>query len=81
MTNIEATTPDESAAAGSTMTLEIRDLKHLEKVMQAIRKVPGVLEVEGRGGSVGPRPRARTGRLGTDCREPASTGRYARMPR
>jgi (p)ppGpp synthase/HD superfamily hydrolase len=28
------------------MTLEIRDLKHLEKVLQAIRKVPGVLEVE-----------------------------------
>jgi GTP pyrophosphokinase len=28
------------------MTLEIHDLKHLEKVLKSLRKVPGVLDVE-----------------------------------
>ena len=28
------------------MTLEIRDFKHLEKVLKSLRKVAGVLEVE-----------------------------------
>jgi GTP pyrophosphokinase len=45
ITNIEAKTQD-GHLGRMTMTLEIRDLKHLEKVLQAIRKVPGVLEVE-----------------------------------
>ena len=45
ITNIEAKTKD-GHLGRMAMTLEIRDLKHLEKVLQAIRKVPGVLEAE-----------------------------------
>ena len=45
ITNLEATT---SASAHATvgMTVEIRDMKHLEKVIKSLRGVEGVLDVE-----------------------------------
>jgi GTP pyrophosphokinase len=45
ITNIEAKTRD-GHLDRMDMTLEIRDVKHLEKVMRSIRKVPGVVDVE-----------------------------------
>ncbi len=45
ITNIEAKTRD-GHLDHINMTLEIRDLKHLEKVLKSLRKVSGVLEVE-----------------------------------
>ena len=43
--NIEATT-DEDQRARIDMTVEISDLKHLEKVIKAVRAVDGVIGVE-----------------------------------
>jgi guanosine-3',5'-bis(diphosphate) 3'-pyrophosphohydrolase len=43
--NIEATT-DEDQRARIDMTVEISDLKHLEKVIKAVRGVEGVIGVE-----------------------------------
>jgi GTP diphosphokinase / guanosine-3',5'-bis(diphosphate) 3'-diphosphatase len=45
ITNLEATTGD-SAHATVGMTVEIRDMKHLEKVIKSLRGVEGVLGVE-----------------------------------
>jgi GTP pyrophosphokinase len=45
ITNLEATTGD-SAHATVGMTVEIRDMKHLEKVIKSLRGVEGVLDVE-----------------------------------
>jgi len=45
ITNIEAKTKD-GHLGRIDMTLEIRDLKHLEKVLKSLRKVTGVLDVE-----------------------------------
>ena len=45
ITNIEAKTRD-GRLDHINMTLEIRDFKHLEKVLKSLRKVAGVLEVE-----------------------------------
>ncbi len=45
ITNIEAKTHD-GHLDRIDMTLEIRDLKHLEKVLKSLRKVSGVLDVE-----------------------------------
>jgi GTP diphosphokinase / guanosine-3',5'-bis(diphosphate) 3'-diphosphatase len=45
ITNIEAKTHD-GRLDRIDMTLEIRDLKHLEKVLKSLRKVSGVLDVE-----------------------------------
>ena len=45
ITNLEATTSD-SAHATVGMTVEIRDMKHLEKVIKSLRGVEGVLDVE-----------------------------------
>lgn len=45
ITNIEAKSQD-GHLDRINMTLEIRDLKHLEKVVKSLRKVPGVLDVE-----------------------------------
>ena len=44
ITNLEATTGD--AHARIEMTVEIQDMKHLEKVIKSIRGIEGVLEVE-----------------------------------
>jgi GTP pyrophosphokinase len=44
--NLEATTRAEDHQARIEMTVEIQDLKHLEKVMKSIRGVEGVLGVE-----------------------------------
>jgi GTP pyrophosphokinase len=44
ITNLEATTSD-SAHATVGMTVEIRDMKHLEKVIKSLRGVEGVLDV------------------------------------
>jgi GTP pyrophosphokinase len=44
ITNLEATTGD--ARGRIEMTVEIQDMKHLEKVIKSIRGVEGVLEVE-----------------------------------
>jgi GTP pyrophosphokinase len=43
--NLEATTGSDPLAR-IDMTVEIQDLKHLEKVMKSIRGVEGVLGVE-----------------------------------
>jgi (p)ppGpp synthase/HD superfamily hydrolase len=43
--NLEATTGSDPLAR-IDMTVEIQDLKHLEKVMKSIRGVDGVLAVE-----------------------------------
>jgi guanosine-3',5'-bis(diphosphate) 3'-pyrophosphohydrolase len=45
ITNLEATT-GASAHATIGMTVEIRDMKHLEKVIKSLRGVDGVLDVE-----------------------------------
>jgi GTP pyrophosphokinase len=45
ITNLEATTGD-AAHATVGMTVEIRDMKHLEKVIKSLRGVDGVLDVE-----------------------------------
>jgi GTP pyrophosphokinase len=45
ITNLEATTGN-SAHATIGMTVEIQDMKHLEKVIKSLRGVQGVLEVE-----------------------------------
>ncbi len=45
ITNIEAKTQD-GHLDHIDMTLEIRDLKHLEKVLKSLRKVSGVLDVQ-----------------------------------
>jgi GTP pyrophosphokinase len=45
ITNLEATTSD-SAHATIGMTVEIKDMKHLEKVIKSLRGVQGVLDVE-----------------------------------
>jgi GTP pyrophosphokinase len=52
--NIEART-DEDQRARIDMTVEISDLKHLEKVIKAVRGVEGVIGVEraGRAGGAG----------------------------
>jgi GTP diphosphokinase / guanosine-3',5'-bis(diphosphate) 3'-diphosphatase len=47
--NMEAHT-DEGQHARIDMTVEIRDLKHLEKVIKSLRSVDGVLDVERAGG-------------------------------
>jgi GTP diphosphokinase / guanosine-3',5'-bis(diphosphate) 3'-diphosphatase len=44
--NLEATTRAEDHQARIEMTVEIQDLKHLEKVLKSIRGVEGVLGVE-----------------------------------
>jgi GTP pyrophosphokinase len=44
--NLEASTAGADAHARIDMTVEISDLKHLEKVMKSIRGVDGVLGVE-----------------------------------
>ena len=43
--NIEATTNGDNRGR-IRMTVEIRDMKHLEKVIKSLRAVPGVLDVE-----------------------------------
>ncbi len=45
ITNLEATTSD-AAHATIGMTVEINDMKHLEKVIKSLRGVQGVLDVE-----------------------------------
>ncbi|MGE0460206.1 MAG: bifunctional (p)ppGpp synthetase/guanosine-3',5'-bis(diphosphate) 3'-pyrophosphohydrolase [Vicinamibacterales bacterium] len=45
ITNLEASTGD-SAHATIGMTVEIKDMKHLEKVIKSLRGVQGVLDVE-----------------------------------
>lgn len=45
ITNVEATT-DEDRRGRIDMTVEIHDMKHLEKVIKSLRGVAGVLEVE-----------------------------------
>ncbi len=45
ITNIEAKTGDNQQGS-IAMTVEIRDLKHLEKVMKSLRGIAGVMEVE-----------------------------------
>jgi GTP pyrophosphokinase len=46
ITNIEAHVPAENHQGRIDMTLEISDLKHLEKVIKSLRGVTGVLAVE-----------------------------------
>jgi GTP pyrophosphokinase len=50
--NIEART-DEDKRARIDMTVEISDLKHLEKVIKSLRGVAGVIAVERAGGAAG----------------------------
>jgi guanosine-3',5'-bis(diphosphate) 3'-pyrophosphohydrolase len=50
--NMEAHT-DEDQRARIDMTVEISDLKHLEKVMKSLRGVAGVIDVERAGGTGG----------------------------
>jgi len=45
ITNMEARTGDDQQAR-IDMTVEIRDMKHLEKVIRSIKGVQGVLDVE-----------------------------------
>src|SRR5690606_24434787 len=45
ITNLEASTGD-TAHATIGMTVEIKDMKHLEKVIKSLRGVAGVLDVE-----------------------------------
>jgi GTP diphosphokinase / guanosine-3',5'-bis(diphosphate) 3'-diphosphatase len=45
ITSVEATTGEDSRAR-IDVTLEIKDLKHLQKIMKSLRAVEGVLEVE-----------------------------------
>ena len=53
ITNIEAKTHD-GHLDRIDMTLEIRDVKHLDKVLKSLRKVSGVLDVETGGEVTGP---------------------------
>jgi GTP pyrophosphokinase len=46
ITNLEARGGDEDHRARIDMTVEISDLKHLEKVMKSLRSVSGVIDVE-----------------------------------
>jgi GTP pyrophosphokinase len=46
ITNVEANVPADNHQGRIDMTLEISDLKHLEKVMKSLRGVTGVLAVE-----------------------------------
>ncbi len=46
ITNVEANVPAEQQQGRIDMTVEISDLKHLEKVMKSLRGVAGVLGVE-----------------------------------
>ncbi len=46
ITNVEANVPAENQQGRIDMTVEISDLKHLEKVMKSLRGVSGVLGVE-----------------------------------
>jgi GTP pyrophosphokinase len=46
ITNLEARGGDQDHHARIDMTVEISDLKHLEKVMKSLRSVSGVLDVE-----------------------------------
>jgi GTP pyrophosphokinase len=46
ITNVEANVPAENQQGRIDMTLEISDLKHLDKVKKALKAVPGVLGVE-----------------------------------
>ena len=64
ITNMEARTGGDDQQARIDMTVEIRDVKHLEKVIKSIKAVEGVLGVE--------RPRARNG-----LRDPDVTGSTA----
>jgi len=52
--NMEAHTDDDQHAR-IDMTVEISDMKHLEKVMKSLRAVDGVIDVEraGRAGGAG----------------------------
>jgi GTP pyrophosphokinase len=43
---LEASTRSEDHQARIDMTVEIQDVKHLEKVIKSLRGVEGVLEVE-----------------------------------
>jgi guanosine-3',5'-bis(diphosphate) 3'-pyrophosphohydrolase len=43
--NLEATTGDD-AHARIAVTVEIKDMKHLERVIKSLRSVEGVLDVE-----------------------------------
>jgi GTP pyrophosphokinase len=44
--NMEARAADEDQRARIDVTVEIADLKHLEKVIKSLRNVDGVLDVE-----------------------------------
>jgi guanosine-3',5'-bis(diphosphate) 3'-pyrophosphohydrolase len=46
ITNVEATGADDDHLGRINMAVEIRDVKHLEKVMKLLRGVEGVLDVE-----------------------------------
>jgi guanosine-3',5'-bis(diphosphate) 3'-pyrophosphohydrolase len=50
ITNMEARTGDDQQAR-IDMTVEISDMKHLEKVMKSLRTVDGVIDVERAGGT------------------------------
>src|SRR5205814_7511162 len=58
--NMEARTADDHHAR-IDMTVEISDLKHLEKVMKSLRAVDGVIDVERAGGAGGPAGPGRAG--------------------
>jgi GTP pyrophosphokinase len=55
--NMEARTGDEDRRARIDVTVEITDLKHLEKVIRSLKAVNGVIDVE-RAGRAGPAGRA-----------------------
>jgi len=46
ITNVEANVPPDTPQGRIDMTVEIADLKHLEKVIKSLRGVTGVLTVE-----------------------------------
>jgi GTP pyrophosphokinase len=46
ITNVEARGAGDDQRGRIDMTVEIRDVKHLEKVMKSLRGVEGVLDVE-----------------------------------
>ena len=51
--NMEARTDDDDQRARIDVTVEISDLKHLEKVIKSLRGVEGVLDVERAGDATG----------------------------
>ena len=51
--NMDARTAGDDQRARIDVTLEISDLKHLEKVIKSLRSVDGVLDVERAGGAGG----------------------------